>query len=401
MPFKLELFPPEIIFIDKQMKDIGVDNIGLSIMREKGSSLCFCIHDVAFPLANILKQEALAIGADAAVHRNCVSGGIEKTDVLLLGNVKDMQNLSIKLKKQSFSSLKTLGDKMKKHINGCLKDEFIIKGPHLKMHLGERACLMGILNVTPDSFYDGGNYTDVEEAVSHALEMVDDGADIIDVGGESTRPGAKATDEKEEIERVIPVIKGIRKKSNIPISIDTCKSAVAEKAVQVGANMINDVALKLDKKMINIVKKYNVPIIIMHMKGEPRTMNVNPVYNHLIPDILEQMEEYIEILEKNGVDEEKIIIDPGIGFGKKTEDNLVILHRLNAFKVFGKPILVGASRKSFIGKILNNDVEERLRGTLAAITVSRMNGAHILRVHDVKQAKEALKITDAIMREGT
>ena len=401
MPFKLELFPPEIIFIDKQMKDIGVDNIGLSIMREKGSSLCFCIHDVAFPLANILKQEALAIGADAAVHRNCVSGEIEKTDVLLLGNVKDMQNLSIKLKKQSFSSLKMLGDKLNKNINGCLKDEFIIEGTHLKMQLGERAYLMGILNVTPDSFYDGGSYTDVEEAVNHALEMVDDGADIIDVGGESTRPGAKAADEKEETSRVIPVIKGIREKSNIPISIDTYKSPVAEKAIQVGANMVNDVALKLDKKMIDVVKKYNVPIIIMHMKGEPRTMNVNPVYDHLISDILEQMEEYIEMLEKNGVDEEKIIVDPGIGFGKRMEDNLVILHRLNAFKVLGKPILVGASRKSFIGKILNNDVEERLWGTMAAITMARMNGAHILRVHDVKQAKEALKITDAIMREGT
>ncbi len=401
MPFKLELFPPEIIFIDKQMKDIGVDNIGLSIMRGKGSSLCFCIHDVAFPLANILKQEALSLGADAAVHRNCVSGEIEKTDVLLLGNVKDMQSLSIKLKKQSFSSLKMLGDKLNKNINGCLKDEFIIEGPHLKMHLGERAYLMGILNVTPDSFYDGGNYIDVEEAVNHALEMVDDGADIIDVGGESTRPRAKSVDEKEESSRVIPIIKGIREKSNIPISIDTYKSAVAEKAIQAGANMVNNVALKLDKRMIDVVKKYDVPIIIMHMKGEPRTMNVNPVYNHLIPDILEQMEEYIEILEKNGVDEEKIIVDPGIGFGKRMEDNLVILHRLNAFKVLGKPILVGASRKSFIGKILNNDVEERLRGTLAAITVSRMNGAHILRVHDVKQAKEALKITDAIMREGT
>lgn len=164
--------------------------------------------------------------------------------------------------------------------------------------------------------------------------------------------------------------------------------------------MVNDVALKLDKKMIDVIKKYNVPIIIMHMKGEPRTMNVNPVYDHLISDILEQMEEYIEMLEKNGVDEEKIIVDPGIGFGKKMEDSLVILHRLNAFKVLGKPILVGASRKSFIGKILNNDVEERLWGTLAAITMARTNGAHILRVHDVKQAKEALEITDAIMREG-
>lgn len=216
MFFKLELFPPEITFIDKQLKDIGVDDIGLSIMRGKGSSLCFCIHDVAFPLANILKQEALAIGADAAVHRNCVLGEIEKTDVLLLGNVKDMQNLSIKLKKQSFSSLRMLGDKLNKNINGCLKDEFIIKGPHLKMHLGERAYLMGILNVTPDSFYDGGSYINVEEAVSHALEMVDDGVDIIDVGGESTRPGAKAADEKKETSRVIPVIKGIRKKAVFP-----------------------------------------------------------------------------------------------------------------------------------------------------------------------------------------
>ena len=400
MPFKLELFPPEITFIDKQMKDIGVDDIGLSIMREKGNSMCFCIHDVAFHLANILKQEALAIGADAAVHKNCVSGKVEKTDILLLGNVKDMRDLSIKLKKQSFSALKMLGDKLDESISGYLKNEFTIKGPHLNMQLGKRAHLMGILNVTPDSFYNGGRYINVEKAVDHALKMIDDGADIIDVGGESTRPGARAVDEKEEISRVIPVIEGIRKKSSIPISIDTYKSTVAEKAIQAGANMVNDVALKLDKKMIDVIKKYDVPIVVMHMKGVPRTMQLNPVYEHVIPEILKQMEGYIGMLKENGVDEEKIIVDPGIGFGKRMEDNLVILHRLYAFKVLGKPILIGVSRKSFIGRILNNNVEERLWGTLAAITIARANGAHILRVHDVKEAKEALKITDAIMREG-
>lgn len=382
------------------MKNIGVDDVGLSIMEGKGESLCFCVHDVPFPLANVLKQEALSIGADAAVNVNCISGGIKETNVLLLGNVKDMQILSAKSKKQKFSLLKSLGDKLEKYINKYIKQEFIIAGQGLKIHLGEKAYLMGILNVTPDSFYDGGNYTDTKEAIKQALKMVDEGADIVDVGGESTRPGAEAVKEEEEIKRVIPVIEGIRKKSDIPISIDTYKSKIAEKAIQAGANIINDVALKLDEGMIDIVKKYNVPIIVMHMKGKPKTMQLNPVYNHLISDILEQMEKYIEILEGNGVDEEKIIIDPGIGFGKKTEDNLIILQRLNAFRVLGKPILVGVSRKSFIGKILNKDVGKRLWGTLAAITTARINGAHILRVHDVKQAKEALKITDAIMREG-
>jgi len=400
MPLKLEPFPPKIPFIYTEMKNIGVDDVGLSIMGGKGESLCFCVHDVPFHLANVLKQEALSIGADAAVNVNCISGGIKETDVLLLGNVKDMQILSAKSKKQSFSLLKSLGDKLEKYINKYIKQEFIITGQGLKIHLGEKACLMGILNVTPDSFYDGGNYTNTEEAIRQALKMVDEGVDIVDVGGESTRPGAEAVKEEEEIKRVIPVIEGIRKKSNIPISIDTYKSKIAEKAVQAGANIVNDVALKLDEKMINIVKNYDVPIIIMHMKGKPKTMQLNPVYNHLISDILEQMEKYIKILEGNGVDEEKIIIDPGIGFGKKTEDNLIILQRLNAFRVLGKPILVGVSRKSFIGKILNKDVGERLCGTLAAITTARINGAHILRVHDVKQAKEALKITDAIMREG-
>ena len=256
---------------------------------------------------------------------------------------------------------------------------------------------MGILNITPDSFSDGGKYYNLDNAVEYALELVKQGADIIDVGGESTRPGAKAISLDDEINRVVPVIKSIRSVSSIPISIDTYKSEVAQIALDSGANIINDISgLKFDSKMIDVVKEHNVPIVIMHIKGTPLNMQINPYYDNIIDEIKSYFEKRINLCLDYGIPKTHIILDPGIGFGKQLNDNFTIIKELNTFIELGYPILIGPSRKSFIGLTLDLPVNDRLEGTAAAITASIMNGAHIVRVHDVLEMKRVQIISDKI-----
>lgn len=257
--------------------------------------------------------------------------------------------------------------------------------------------IMGIVNVTPDSFYDGGKYYKKESAIRQGLRLAKQEADIIDIGGESSRPGAKPISVKEEIERVIPVIEGIRKRIKIPISIDTYKSKVAEEALKSGANVINDIsALRMDKEMAELARKYDIPIILMHMQGTPQNMQKNPCYKDVIAEIYDFLKQRISFAEEHGIKPKKIIIDPGIGFGKTVQHNLLIIKHLRKFKALKKPILIGVSRKSFIGKILDLPEQERLEGTLAAICVSILNGANILRVHNVKETKRAVEVVKAI-----
>jgi dihydropteroate synthase len=256
---------------------------------------------------------------------------------------------------------------------------------------------MGILNITPDSFSDGGKYYNLDNAIEYALELVNQGVDIIDVGGESTRPGAKAISLKDEINRVVPVIKGIRSVSSIPISIDTYKSEVAKKALDSGANIINDISgLNFDSKMIDIVKEYSVPLVIMHIKGTPQNMQVNPHYDNIIDEIISYFEKRINLCLDYGIPKTHIILDPGIGFGKQLNDNFILIRKLNLFAELGYPILIGPSRKSFIGLTLDLPVNDRLEGTSAAITASIMNGARIIRVHDVLEMKRVQIISDKI-----
>jgi len=257
---------------------------------------------------------------------------------------------------------------------------------------------MGILNVTPDSFFDGGKYINFKKAVERGLQIAEEGADLIDIGGESTRPGAEPVSVDEELKRVIPVIESLSKKINIPISIDTYKAKVAEEAINAGATIINDISgLRFDPQMPYIAAKYDTPVVIMHIKGTPKNMHVNPVYDALIPEITEYLRNSIVIAKNAGVKENNIIIDPGIGFGKKPEHNLLIIKNLKEFANLGKPILIGVSRKSFIGKILDDaPAEQRLEGTMAAVAVSVINGANIVRVHDVKETVKVVKVVDAI-----
>lgn len=264
----------------------------------------------------------------------------------------------------------------------------------------QRTYVMGILNVTPDSFSDGGSYFNKESAVEQALRMQEEGADMIDIGGESTRPGAEKVSVREEIKRVVPVIEALVKKVSVPISIDTYKSDVAKAAISSGASVINDISgLRFDPQMAETAARNRVPVVIMHIKGTPENMQTAPVYKALIPEIIDYLNEGIEIAVKAGIPDNMIILDPGIGFGKTVEHNLEIIKRLNEFSGFEKPVLLGHSRKSFIGKILDDlPVSERLEGTAAAAAIGIFNGASIIRVHDVREMVRVARIADRIKR---
>jgi dihydropteroate synthase len=258
--------------------------------------------------------------------------------------------------------------------------------------------IMGILNITPDSFSDGGRHWKMEDALGSALRMIDEGVDIIDIGGESTRPFAEPVSEKEELERVIPVIEKIRALSDIPLSIDTYKSAVAYEALRVGADIVNDISgLTYDHAMARVIAENKAGAVIMHIKGTPRNMQKDPHYNDVIAEIMGFLRDQVKYAIDSGIDSNRIIIDPGIGFGKRIEDNLRILKHLQEFKCLGKPVLVGTSMKSFIGSLTEFPVEERVEGTLASLVIALLNGADIIRVHDVKKASRVLKLTKAVM----
>lgn len=257
--------------------------------------------------------------------------------------------------------------------------------------------VMGILNVTPDSFSDGGKYNNLNKAINHAIRMEGEGADIIDIGGESTRPGAKPVDIEEELKRVIPVIEGIRKRSNIIISIDTYKSVVAAKAISAGAGLVNDISgLRFDKNMVRIVSESKVPVIVMHMLGNPQNMQSDISYANLMKELILFFEERVSVLTANGVNKINIILDPGIGFGKTIDHDLTIIRELNRIVDLGFPVLVGPSRKSFIGNILNLPTEDRIGGTAAVVTAAIMNGSRIVRVHDIKEMLRIVNMTEKI-----
>jgi dihydropteroate synthase len=257
--------------------------------------------------------------------------------------------------------------------------------------------IMGILNVTPDSFSDGGMYYDATQAIEFALQMAEEGADIIDVGGESTRPGAKTVELQKECDRILPVIEGIRTKSDILISIDTYKSEVARQSIATGAGMVNDISgMTFDPNMVDVIKDSGLPVVIMHIKGTPKNMQKNPYYEDLMRELTEYFEERKKFARAKGILDQQIILDPGIGFGKRPQDNFQLLRELKKIVDMGFPVLIGPSKKSFIGLTLDLPVDQRLEGTAAAVTTGILKGARIVRVHDVKEMKRVALITDSI-----
>jgi dihydropteroate synthase len=266
-------------------------------------------------------------------------------------------------------------------------------GPY-NLNLSEKTFIMGILNLTPDSFSDGGKFNQIDSALAHAEEMIANGADIIDVGGESTRPGAEYVDSAEEIKRVVPIIGKLSNKINVPISIDTYKADVAEQAILAGATIINDVwGAKADQNMAAVAAKYNVPIVLMHNRQERK-------YKSLIPDMIADLNESVEIVKRAGVQDDKIILDPGIGFAKTIEDNLAVMRNLETFTQLGYPVLLGTSRKSFIGRILDLPPSDRMEGTGATVCLGIEKGCGIVRVHDVQGIARMAKMMDAMLGKG-
>jgi len=260
---------------------------------------------------------------------------------------------------------------------------------------------MGIVNVTPDSFSDGGEFLDPERAIAHGRELADEGADILDVGGESTRPGARAVDAAEELGRVVPVVEALAK-DGPKVSIDTSKTEVARAALDAGASMVNDVtALRADPGLAALCAERDCEVVLMHMLGDPRTMQENPVYHDVVDDIKVFLAERIEFATVAGIHRERIWIDPGIGFGKTVEHNLELHRRLGEFAELGRPVAFGSSRKSFIGKLTGAGVDQRLGGTIASNVIAYANGARMLRVHDVAPMQEALTVADAILTPRT
>jgi dihydropteroate synthase len=260
----------------------------------------------------------------------------------------------------------------------------------------QRTLVMGIVNVTPDSFSDGGRFLDPGLAVAHGLRLVEDGADIVDVGGESTRPGSDPVPADEERRRVIPVVEGLAAAASVPVSIDTRKADVAAAALEAGAAIVNDVSAGTDPEMFDVVRERDAAIVLMHMKGDPKTMQEAPHYDDVVGEVHEFLRERIEAAAFAGVDPERIAIDPGIGFGKDLEQNLRLMHRIDALLDLGRPIVVGPSRKRFIGALLDLPENERVEGTAGAVAWMVARGAHVVRVHDVKQIGRVVRIVDAI-----
>jgi dihydropteroate synthase len=397
----LQLNRPEEL--KKIMRQLMVDPYGVKIMLPKGVFYLIRVKAISSIAANILKQEMLSLGAEAAVARGALTGQAKKSDCLLMGTLSQLKALSTKLRHQPFGLAK-LGTGLSRNLQNYLTGDFTLELGRHRLRLGADTRIMGIVNATPDSFSGDGLYKwsmvngQWSMAVDYAQKLVADGADIIDVGGESSRPGAAAISAGLELERVIPVIKLLCKKLKVPVSVDTRKPEVARQALDNGAVMVNDISGLRSAAMRRLVSRYKAGVVIMHMRGLPRTMQDAPAYASLMDEIILYLRGAIERAQEAGIAADKIIVDPGIGFGKTLGHNLEIIKSLAEFKVLGRPVMVGVSRKSFLGSILNARPQERVFGTVASCVTAAKNGAKILRVHDVRAVRQALKVADAINR---
>ena len=378
---------------NKALENIQVDPSGIKMMNSKALHYTIKVEDLQIKAALILKQDMLSIGGEVALPRDVMNLKDEKTTAILMATKKQYEKLIDKIKEQPFG-LKQLSEELTLLLINIEKQHNSIKAYNFTLNL-TKPLIMGIINVTPDSFSDGNEHFSTEKAVEHAKKLIQDGANIIDIGGESTKPGSESITVEEELNRVLPVIqKLVQDNINIQISIDTYKPEVADKCLQAGATILNDITTLQNEKMRTLANKHQCPVIIMHMQGTPKDMQTNPEYNDVVDDIINFLSRQIKVAEASGIT--NIVVDPGIGFGKTVQDNLTILNRLNEFKILGKPILIGLSRKAFIGKVNNTEVDNRLEGTLAANTIALQNKTNIIRVHDVKEHKKVLEIFNAI-----
>ena len=378
------------------MESIGVHRASLPIFANKNQILPLKLLQVRTPAANIIKQEMLAAGGDAAVPTGCVLNKDKYSDVLLLGTRKHYNLLLKKLELMPYFGM----DKVKAELEAVLNEEklqtVLADGRVLNY---DKVLIMGILNITPDSFYENSR-TAIEEVVSKAGQMLADGADILDIGGESTRPGSEAVAAEEEQARVLPVIEALRKAyPEAVLSIDTYRASTARLAIEAGADIINDIsAMEADAEMIDVVCETKAPIILMHMRGTPQNMQTQCEYKNVVEEVAVYLAERAELLRERSVGVDKIILDPGIGFAKNAEQNLKLMRDLHALTSFGYPVLLAASRKGTIGKVLGDmPAEERLEGTIATSCQAVYTGANMVRVHDVKENLRAVRMLEAIL----
>lgn len=391
-----------VVLIDSQeearmfLDQIGVDPGAYPYMQPKAMYRCIKLKGISCRAANIIKQEMLSKGGEAAIKRDALKfEGF--TDVLLMGNLKHYRLLTQKLRVQPFG-LKELAGEIEAILKNYALESWTIPLPGGRtLELGSRPYIMGILNVTPDSFSDGGRFYDYTLAIERSRRMREEGADIIDVGGASTRPDARIVDEEEELRRVLPVVEKLASEGAI-VSVDTFRGRVARECLEAGAHIINDVgAMRLDKDLLPVLVEYQSPSIFMHNRLQ---IDQGKPYSDLVADIVEELDQAVNKAEAAGLSREKIMLDPGLGFGKDPVQNRLLLKRLKEFKSLGLPLVVGASRKRFIGATLNLEVEDRLEGSLAVVAVAVMNGAQIIRVHDVKESVRVAAMTSAVVREN-
>ncbi len=382
---------------ERELAAIGVDPFNVRNMAPKMVHRLLCLEGVNAREASLLKQEMLSLGGDAAFSSKALEGDTTGT-VILMGTERQLRRLCAMLAEHPFG-LPSLAADIRRvlEIDAAPPQAWDIG--RRTLDLGSRPCIMGVLNVTPDSFSDGDRFFSTERAVERALAMEEEGADIIDVGGESTRPFARPVDEAEELKRVIPVIERLAGRLSIPLSIDTYKAAVAEKALATGAEIVNDIsALTFDERMAEVVAAVGAGLVLMHTRARPSVMQKDTEYGSIISEIFAALRQSLALAESAAISRERIVIDPGIGFGKGVAGNLEILRRLGEFRALGCPILIGTSRKSFIGNVLGRETGERLFGTAATVAVALVNGASIFRVHDVKEMRDVLDMTMALCR---
>jgi len=386
------------------MSSVGVSPEGIKILSPKSIYASFKIDGIKSWEANIIKQQLLSLGSDAAIAQKVLVKNI-KTSVFIFGNLSQLKKLSEKLRLQPFT-LKEVSQSIAVYLDNLGKRELVFRARRKVLKI-RKPIICGIINVTEDSFSGDGLLSKVQSpkfkvqslALKKAEEMVKAGVKIIDVGGESTRPFSNPVKVSDEIERVIPVLKVLRKEfKKVFLSVDTYKYLVAKAAVEEGVDIINDItALRSSPQIASLIKRYKLGCILMHMKGTPQTMQVNPHYKDVTAEIIDFFKERLKFCNSRGINKNQILIDPGIGFGKRLEDNTRIINELYKFKVLGRPIFLGLSRKSFIGKILKVGLDQRLAGTIAAIMVSLTKGANILRVHDVRETAQAIKVASKII----
>lgn len=379
----------------REILAVGADPAGSRWMAPKAVHRTLKITGLSPKQANIIKQEMLGKGGDAAVSRGVVDGSADPSDIIVMGTVRQIEAMAAKLKMQPFG-LPALADKIREVISSLEgRRPFGLDCRGRVLPIGSRTLVMGILNVTPDSFSDGGKYFDPGRALDRALQMEEEGADIIDLGGETTRPGYREVDPGEEIGRVIPALSRIVKELRVPISVDTTKAEVAERALAEGAHILNDQwALRRDPKMAGIAARYCAPVILMHNQ-------TGTEYRDLMGDMIGFFRESIEIAEREGIDRNKIIIDPGIGFGKTLNQNLETMRRLRELDCLGLPVLLATSRKSMIGKTLDLPTDQRVEGTAATVALGIAYGVDMVRVHDVKEMVRVARMTDAMVRRAS